>query len=411
MEGFGTPSGHETDPYSVYRDGSKPLTANWDVGAFNITAQEILAQLSCTNLYNGSDGDFCVDADSENASWNETGASALFQEDIGSDCGAGDFVKGVDDDGTLDCDTPAGGGGTGAPHWVDGGAYLYPNTSYADNVLITGEFNLTDWSNATITESQITDLAHIDARWTGNATAALNQTADDVECADCVGDDDVVDTLTASNYIPTSSEGDLNVNSSDNWDDLDSINATQLENDGGILTIIEAWLTGYIEAIVEAYGYITEETLWIGNATDALNQTADDVECTACVEAGDTELLKDIVAGDGLGGGADNVLVGTDADVTLTFDCSDVDGDGLDCNGEDLIFDCSDVDGDGIGCSGEDLIFDCSASIDGTGSGLECSGENILTNSTWKENQDANTFNLTNIDCTHYVSGGMICSG
>jgi hypothetical protein len=32
------------------------------------------------------------------------------QNDIGADCDAGDFVKGVDDDGTLDCTTPAGGG-------------------------------------------------------------------------------------------------------------------------------------------------------------------------------------------------------------------------------------------------------------------------------------------------------------
>jgi hypothetical protein len=43
----------------------------------------------------------------DNQSWNQTGADLLFQDDIGADCSAGDFVKGVDDDGTLDCDTPS----------------------------------------------------------------------------------------------------------------------------------------------------------------------------------------------------------------------------------------------------------------------------------------------------------------
>jgi hypothetical protein len=36
-KGFGTPSGEEIDPYSIHRDGSIPLTGNWDVGSYNIT--------------------------------------------------------------------------------------------------------------------------------------------------------------------------------------------------------------------------------------------------------------------------------------------------------------------------------------------------------------------------------------
>jgi len=34
----------------------------------------------------------------------------LFQDDIGADCSAGQFVKGIDDDGTLDCDSPSENG-------------------------------------------------------------------------------------------------------------------------------------------------------------------------------------------------------------------------------------------------------------------------------------------------------------
>lgn len=39
-----------------------------------------------------------------------TDSGNIYQDDIGADCGAGDYAKGVDDDGTLDCDTPAGAG-------------------------------------------------------------------------------------------------------------------------------------------------------------------------------------------------------------------------------------------------------------------------------------------------------------
>lgn len=39
---------------------------------------------------------------------NYSNSTTTFQEDIGVDCSAGDFVKGVDDNGVLDCATPSG---------------------------------------------------------------------------------------------------------------------------------------------------------------------------------------------------------------------------------------------------------------------------------------------------------------
>jgi hypothetical protein len=41
-QGQGTPSSVETDPFSIHKDGTTPLTANWNAGAFNITAQDVL---------------------------------------------------------------------------------------------------------------------------------------------------------------------------------------------------------------------------------------------------------------------------------------------------------------------------------------------------------------------------------
>ena len=45
-------------------------------------------------------------------------------------------------------------------------------------------------------------------------------------------------------WIEDSQEGDLNVNSSDHWDDMDSLNATQMEDNGGVLNILQSWLEG-----------------------------------------------------------------------------------------------------------------------------------------------------------------------
>jgi len=41
-KGVAAASGTELDPHAIYRDGTKPLTANWNAGEFNITAQDIL---------------------------------------------------------------------------------------------------------------------------------------------------------------------------------------------------------------------------------------------------------------------------------------------------------------------------------------------------------------------------------
>lgn len=48
--------------------------------------------------------------------------------------------------------------------------------------------------------------------------------------------------------ITTSNIGDQNVNSSDYWDNLDTINTTQMENNGGTLNFLESWLTAFVNS-------------------------------------------------------------------------------------------------------------------------------------------------------------------
>lgn len=57
FKGYGTPAGEETDPYSVYRDGTRALSGNWDAGDYNITA----------NGFNLGDDEMCVMGADEDA--------------------------------------------------------------------------------------------------------------------------------------------------------------------------------------------------------------------------------------------------------------------------------------------------------------------------------------------------------
>jgi len=44
-KGVATPSGTEVDPFSIHKDGDVELTANWNVGSFNITASNFIGAL------------------------------------------------------------------------------------------------------------------------------------------------------------------------------------------------------------------------------------------------------------------------------------------------------------------------------------------------------------------------------
>jgi len=61
-------------------------------------------------------------------------------------------------------------------------------------------------------------------------------------------------------FINKTEEGNLNVNSSDYWDNLNSFNDTQIENNDGILNILESWITTFVN-------------LWFsGKTTDDLSE-------------------------------------------------------------------------------------------------------------------------------------------
>jgi len=74
----------------------------------------------------------------------------------------------------------------------------------------------------------------------------------DTTIGNCSGDE------SCSNIIYYSNISNLNVNRSGYWDNLNSINATQMENSGGYLNILQSWLTGLFYKKAEIYN--TSET-------------------------------------------------------------------------------------------------------------------------------------------------------
>jgi len=81
----------------------------------------------------------------------------------------------TDAQGRIVCGTDAVGGGAGVSMWVDGGTFLYPNTTYADNIIVYGYVKSYDWDNVSITESQISDLVHtIDTHVAGDDNYLYN---------------------------------------------------------------------------------------------------------------------------------------------------------------------------------------------------------------------------------------------
>lgn len=96
---------------------------------------------------------------------NDTSNISTYQNDIGNDCSAGDFAKGVDDDGTLDCDTPAGGGGGGGDNITDGTDYIKIEDNSATFYFNgANQFNVTDGIIRPITANDV-DLGDADHRF------------------------------------------------------------------------------------------------------------------------------------------------------------------------------------------------------------------------------------------------------
>ena len=185
------------------------------------------------------------------------------------------------------------------PHWT-GNQTLYPlNISFNSS-------QFTTLANITINETWITSLAIGDNAswnetfatslysliteplWSANFTlyplnisfnssqftTTLNITINETWLSSIATGDNASwnETLANTLYILQGNEGNLNVNSSDFWDDLDTFNSTQMEDSGGFLNILPSWLSGFIVSVIN--GFFDQDLNKTSNVTHS-NITAD----------------------------------------------------------------------------------------------------------------------------------------
>lgn len=190
-------------------------------------------------------------------------------------------------------------------------------TASGNTITINSEVIDTDTYNST---QQMVDAVN-------NTFGLFNITVNNLTCTDCLSgtqialltDADISDTLTASTWDGETSQGDLNVNSSGKWDNIDSYNTTVFYIDSSSnLGILEAPFDGWYIQLTDSFGgdvsgtydaitvvdsshlhnwvNITDRWLFLSNFTDDLDYTTKNVNSSGYWDALDDP--SDINAGD-----------------------------------------------------------------------------------------------------------------
>lgn len=227
--------------------------------------------------------------------------------------------------GELVCgDDAAGAGGGGAgDKWIDAGSYIYPNGTFANNVVVFGYVKANDWTNVSITESQISDLQDYSL-----ASSLPNITTSDVATLiislDLINSSDVLTEIAAqadsennislsdvTTEIAAQADSETNLSLGDVatwWVDLGTINLTQGEyynttSDNSNISIsysptgaaisFAAGITTWIEQLIDDY---------VSTNFPPNNRTDEDIEDTAgAMFTGNTETGITVTYQDGDG--------------------------------------------------------------------------------------------------------------
>jgi len=109
-----------------------------------------------------------------------------------------------------------------------------PQVFYFANQSLLNETDKLNVINSTIQSSNASWLSTYNATYEGNL---------DTNCSDG----------SCSGLIYWANESILNVNSSDYWDELGTINVTQFENNGGVLNFLETWISSMVDKYFKNY--------------------------------------------------------------------------------------------------------------------------------------------------------------
>jgi len=203
-----------------------------------------------TNLYdnrtfNQTLTDSLYSSGSDNSSWNESYADTLyygidnpseFYNNITNFTGTLTDGKICIYDATsqiINCTYTDQTGASGNPKAGDG-IYLYNDTDTmyfnATKMNATGDLRYAPINYGDDWNKTYADTLYADISVTGDNSSWNETHADGL-------------------YIAQGSEGDLNVNSSDYWDTLDTYNDTQMDNNAGTLSITIAWFSGLFDTL------------------------------------------------------------------------------------------------------------------------------------------------------------------
>ncbi len=181
----------------------------------------------------------------------DTNETSFVRNLTDSSC-AGKVVVGVQTNGSLICEEDDTG--TGGKKTSDADLYLYNDSSviYFNesnlNKTITTRINSSELEAQTDNKIGILD-SFIDSLIDSRVTQAFVKTLGFYDKSEVYNKTETYNKgeidSNLSNYILTADETDLNVNSSNYWDNLETINSTQMENSEGYLTILESWLSSF----------------------------------------------------------------------------------------------------------------------------------------------------------------------
>jgi len=281
-QGLATPAGTEVDPYSIHRDGTTKLTANWNQSFYNLTSTKswFLGKVNWSSIQNAPA------IGSDNSSWNESYANTLYSNDTDTnetsfvnnltltDCSAGNLVIGIQDNGTVLCAEDSGNVYTSnlnftndANYWND--TYATFNKTYADTLY--SDTNETSFvNNLTLTDCSA-----------GNLVIGV-QSNGTVLCATDAGNSSFNQSLTNSLYRLQS------------WDNITGIpHATPSDGDTTHFSLADEiydWVIGLLYATtsyVDSLGNYSAENSTIARIGDCpagqfvQNTTTGGVECLA----------------------------------------------------------------------------------------------------------------------------------
>lgn len=248
-----------------------------------------------------------------NVDANVTAHNLTLENLIGFNCGAGDFVNSISSVGLPGCGTPIGGGGGAGDKWIVNSSLnaIQPNNTFSANVATQGFGNFSiiysnDWSDVTITESQISDLSHtVDTTLTEEevedfAGSLFGGTEQNITVTydDAGNEVDFVVTITSFNWNDLTN---VPAGFADNTDDVDDADASTT-NEINTFTADTGGSTSGLAVTLAGGGNITTvrstDTVTFSALIDSLHWD----QVTNTPANLDTDSTNDIESGDSAGG-------------------------------------------------------------------------------------------------------------